>query len=126
VLAAAVATMVRIAPITVVGTPHDDVQPVWMKIAAEANASMPEVIVTSCAAIFFVVYKCMAMLTQASIAAVCAIRLIVAKLDADAKGADDSVNADGRLRGRYICDPENRLQGKKTEARFSDAPTRIA
>lgn len=124
--ATAVAAMVRIAPITVVSSPHEDAQPVWMKIAAEANASMPEAIATSCGASFFVVYKCMALLTQARIAAACAIRLIAAELDTDAKGPEDPVNADGRLRGRYICSPTNWVHGKKTEAKFNDAPTRIA
>jgi len=124
--AAAVPAIVRIPPVTMISSPHDDVQPVWMKIAAEAKASMLEVIVASCGVTFFVVYKCMAMLAQARIAVACAVRLMAAKVDVDVNGPEDSVSADGRLKGKYICDPENWLHGRKTEAKFNIAPARIA
>ena len=60
--------IVRIPPITVRGKPHDDVQPVWMKINAEVKASMLEISVAICDVNFFFVYRCMAMLNQARIA----------------------------------------------------------
>lgn len=60
--------IVRIPPITVRGKPHDGVQPVWMKINAEAKASMLEASVTNCGVSFLFVYMCMAMLNQARIA----------------------------------------------------------
>lgn len=123
--AATVPVMVRIPPITMISRPHEDVQPVWMKIATEAKASMLEAIVASCGVAFFVVYKCMTMLTQTKIAVACAIRLIVAKVDVDANGSEDPVNAEGRLKGKYICDPANWLHGRNTEAKFNDAPARI-
>lgn len=92
--------IVRIPPITVRGSPHDGVQPVWMKIMAEVKASMLEASVTNCGVNFLFVCMCMVMLNQARIVVAWAIRLVVTKVDVDVKNPADSVNAEGRLSGR--------------------------
>ena len=68
--AEAMPAIASIPPIIVKGKPHVGVQPVWMKIRAEAKASMLEVSVASCGVSFLFVYMYMAMLNQARIAAI--------------------------------------------------------
>ena len=47
------------------------------------------------------------------------------KVAVDVRNSADSVNAEGRLNGRYICNSANWLQGMKTEAKFNNTPVRI-
>jgi hypothetical protein len=121
--ATAVATIMMMPPDIMAISPHDAAQPFRMEIADNARAIVPEVTVTSCGASFLVIYKCMAMPIHARIAAACATKLVVTELNVASNGPEGSVNADGRLRGKYLWVPKNWLHGKKTEATFNDAPT---
>jgi len=85
------------------------------------RAKMIDAVVVSWAVSFLFVYKCMAMLNHAKIAAIWTAMLIMAKFDVDVRNSVDWIKNDERLDGKYICSSASWLHGKIVEAKFNSA-----